>query len=34
MAMKAHQLSFSIPSDLPEDLKKFVDEMTRDFGAK
>jgi hypothetical protein len=34
MALRAHQLSFSIPTDLPEDLKKFVDEMTRDFGAK
>jgi hypothetical protein len=34
MALRAHQLSFSIPSDLPEDLKKFVDEMNRDFGRK
>jgi hypothetical protein len=34
MALRANQLSFSVPSDLPEDLKKFVDEMNRDFGAK
>jgi hypothetical protein len=34
MALRARQLSFSIPSDLPEDLQKFVDEMNRDFGSK
>jgi hypothetical protein len=33
MALRAHQLS-SIPIDLPEDLKKFAEDMNRDFGSK